>query len=41
VRPLVDDAGQAGPTLPLTFRATEDRGRATTFAVDDVALTLG
>jgi subtilisin family serine protease len=41
VRRVFDVAGQAGRTLPLTFRATEDRGRATTFAVDDVALTLG
>ena len=40
VQRVFDVAGQAGRTLPLSFQATEDRGRATTFAVDDVALTL-
>ncbi len=40
VQRVFDVTGQAGRTVPLTFQATEDRGRATTFAVDDVALTL-
>jgi subtilisin family serine protease len=40
VQRVFDVSGQAGRTLPLSFQATEDRGRATTFAVDDVALTL-
>jgi subtilisin family serine protease len=40
VQRVFDIAGQAGRTLPLAFQATEDRGRATTFAVDDVALTV-
>ena len=35
----VSRAGRAG-RLTLTFRATEDQGRPTTFAVDDVALAL-
>jgi hypothetical protein len=40
VQRVFDVAGQAGRTVTLSFQATEDRGRATTFAVDDVALTL-
>jgi hypothetical protein len=40
VQRVFDVIGQAGRTVTLSFQATADRGRATTFAVDDVALAL-
>jgi hypothetical protein len=40
VQRVFDVIGQAGRTVTLSFQATEDRGRATTFAVDDVAVAL-
>ncbi|MDT7582143.1 MAG: hypothetical protein QOK35_3407, partial [Pseudonocardiales bacterium] len=37
----VDVAGQAGKTVALTFSAVENASLATSFAIDDTALTVG
>ena len=41
VQKTVDVAGQAGKTVALTFSATEDPSQATSFAIDDTAMTVG
>jgi subtilisin family serine protease len=41
VQRTFDVAGLAGRTVALSFSASEDRNRPTTFAVDDLALTAG
>lgn len=41
VQRTVDVAGRAGRTVALTFGATENASLATSFAIDDTALTVG
>ena len=41
VQRTVSVADQAGKTVALTFTATEDPSLATSFAIDDTALTVG
>jgi aminopeptidase S len=40
VQRTLNVAGQAGKTVALTFGATEDASPATSFAIDDTALTV-
>jgi hypothetical protein len=41
VRYSVDLSRFAGQTVTIVFRATENSRRATSFVIDDTALTLG
>jgi hypothetical protein len=41
VQKSVSVADQAGKTVPVTFTATENASPATSFAIDDTALTVG